>query len=155
MVALPWRVTVPPWCFHAGAFLSFALAQPPPDLRPDAAGEAAAAAAITFYVSCSEGDDGAAGSLAAPFRSLTRARDAIRTARCRQGRSTAVAVAVAPAEIFIRSGVCQLAEPLQLNASDSAVVWGAYQSESVLISAGLTVPPELLTHPASNGGFSL
>ena len=144
MVALlPWRDTVPPWCF-LGALLSFALvAQPPPDLRSDAA--------ITFYVSCSEGDDGAAGSLAAPFRSLTRARDATRAARGRQGLSAAVA----PAEIFIRGGVCQLAEPLQLNASDSAVVWGAYQSESVLISAGLTVPPELLTHPSSNGGFSL
>ena len=109
----------------------------------------ATAAAMTFYVSCSEGNDGAAGSLAAPFRSLTRARDAIRAAR---SHSHSTAAAETPADVFIRGGVCQLPEPLQLGASDSAVAWGAYQDESVLISGGLTVPPELLTPPAKSGG---
>jgi parallel beta-helix repeat protein len=118
--------------------------------------EEAASAVVTFYVSCDEGDDGAAGSLAKPFRSLTRARDAIRAAR---SHSQSTAVAETPAAVFIRSGVCQLPEPLQLDASDSNVAWSGYHGtkfgtklESVLISAGLTVPPELVTHPAKSGG---
>eukprot|EP01052_Picozoa_sp_SAG31_P016675 SAG31_NODE_1113_length_9854_cov_2.770682_4_plen_786_part_00 len=105
---------------------------------------------MLFYVSCSEGNDGAAGSLTAPFRSLSRARDAVRAARSR-GQGTAAA-ARTPAAVFIRGGVCQLAHPLQLDASDSAVTWSAFEGESVLISAGATVSPELISPPAKPGG---
>jgi hypothetical protein len=107
---------------------------------------AAAAATTAYYVSCSKGDDTAAGSLAAPFRSLARARDAIRAARSIQrsgGGSPHAAAAV-----FVRGGVCELAHPLELDARDSAAVWSAYQGESVLISAGITVPPSSLVHSA-------
>ena len=93
---------------------------------------------LTFFVSCSQGDDGTAGSLAAPFRSLGRARDAIRAARKQSQEATE-----APAAVFIRAGVCELAMPLELNAQDSSVTWSAYQGESVLVSAGLTVPDKL------------
>ena len=89
---------------------------------------------MRFYVSCGEGDDGAAGTLAAPFRSLTRARDAIRARRTATQRNK---VAETPAAVFIRGGICQLSEPLQLNASDSAVVWSTFEGESVLVSAGI------------------
>ena len=89
-------------------------------------GETPSETAPEFYVSCSEGDDGAAGSLAAPFRSLTRARDAIRAARS-QGQSTAAAETAAA--VFIRGGVCQLPEPLHLNASDSGVAWPVQPKE--------------------------
>ena len=108
-----------------------------------------AASTTTFYVSCNEGDDGAAGSLAKPFRSLTRARDAIRATRS-HGQSAAAAET--PAAVYIRGGVCQLTEPLHLNASDSTVAWSRYQEESVLISAGLMLPPVLVAHPAKSGG---
>jgi hypothetical protein len=88
------------------------------------------AASTTFYVSCSDGDDHHAGTLAAPFRTLERARDAVRSATNSP-----------PSAIYIRAGVCELSVPLELTSLDSNVMWSAYQDESVLLSGGVQLKP--------------
>ena len=65
--------------------------------------------AIAVYVSPT-GDDGGPGTLAAPFRTLTRARDAVRQAK----KSS-----TGPVTVFLRGGTHYLADPLTLDGDDS------------------------------------
>jgi hypothetical protein len=99
----------------------------------------------TFVVS-NAGDDTAAGTLAAPFCTLHRARDAVRALKARSG-------GVVPAggiTVELRGGVYTAPVvgevPLALSAADSGrpgapIVWRARGGEAVLISAGVEIPP--------------
>ena len=99
---------------------------------------AAAPPHTSFYVAPS-GDDGNAGTVAAPFASLRRAQLAVRQLKVRGG-----------AEVVLRGGVYSAtggAVPLELTAEDSGsasagpVVWRAYEGEEVTISGGVEIPP--------------
>src|SRR5579862_931649 len=77
----------------------------------------------TWYVAPG-GSDQAAGTKAAPFATLERARDA---ARQRKGT------------IVLRGGVYRLATTLELTAADSGVTWSAYPGERPVISGGRVI----------------
>jgi hypothetical protein len=91
----------------------------------------AARAGPEFHVA-PDGDDAGPGTAAAPFRTVTRARDAIR--------------ARAPLEdgaaVVIHAGTYWLPEPLELKAEDGGaagapVVYGAARGEAVWLSGGM------------------
>lgn len=104
------------------------------------AGDRSACAAedpAVFYVSL-EGDDHWSGRLPAPnaqrtdgpFRSLKRARDAVRAADAAQLR-----------KVVLRGGTYYLPEPLHLGPEDSGtpehpVVWTSYENETAILSGG-------------------
>lgn len=84
------------------------------------------------------GDDAAAGTAAAPFQTLGRARDALRAA------------GPAGSTVWIHGGTYSLTEPLELTAQDSGaagkpVVYRAVAGEQVWLSGGLTVPRDAFT----------
>lgn len=91
------------------------------------------------------GDDGANGGLGRPFRTLGRAQLAARAAQSAARGGVCV---------NLRAGVYSRADggvPLALTVEDSGtaaapIVWRAYRSEDVLISAGLHVSPPF--HPS-------
>lgn len=75
-----------------------------------------------------DGDDGARGDEAHPFRTLERARDA---ARVRRGSG--------PATIVLRGGTHRLAAPLTLDARDSGTVFRAAAGETPVVSGATRV----------------
>lgn len=88
-----------------------------------------AAEPVTFYVSPS-GDDAAAGTEAAPFRTLGRAQQAVREV-----------ARTAPVQVVLREGVYRLTAPLRFGPLDSGtaaapVTWTAYPGEHPVISGG-------------------
>lgn len=100
---------------------------------------AAGSSASTVYVSCDKkGDDNHSGSLQAPFRTLEKARMAMRSSM--------------GGTVWIRGGVCELPTPLQLTKDDSNVRWSAYKNEKVLLSGGVQIHPEKFT--AANNGVN-
>lgn len=96
-----------------------------------------AAAGYTFYVSAS-GDDAAGGTdIDRPFRTLERARDAVR--QLKAGGSLD-----APVTVYLRGGHHALAEPLVLEPVDSGttacpVLYRAYANEQPVITGGRRV----------------
>jgi hypothetical protein len=96
---------------------------------------AAPLSAADFSVAPS-GDDAGPGSLARPFATLERARDAVRAARRRNpNRDYSVA---------LRGGTYRLARTLVFSLEDSAapgrtVTWAAHPGETPVISSGLPV----------------
>ena len=93
-------------------------------------------AAATFYVAV-DGSDSNAGTLAAPFKTVTRARDAMRATQCASGGCVTL----------LRGGVYDLSMgALQLNASDSYTSYASYPGERAVLSgakslAGVTWTP--------------
>jgi len=80
-----------------------------------------------------DGSDTAAGTRAKPFRTLQRARDALRTAR---GAGT---LGDGPVVVEVRGGTYRITETLELTAEDSGteqapVVWRAAPGEEVWLS---------------------
>ena len=112
---------------------------------------AAAAATVTtqeVWVDCTLGDDSNVGTSAAPFKSLVKARDALRGAR-----STSPDLAAVPAAVNIVGRICRSydqvghGEPqntsLTLDGRDSHTTWrtttsGSHSAEAVL-SGGLAI----------------
>ncbi len=85
------------------------------------------------------GDDAADGSEARPFRTLTRARDAVRAMR-RTGGLPPGGVAVC-----LRGGRYSVKDTLELTAEDSGepdrpVVWCAYGEERPVLDGGIVLP---------------
>ena len=99
---------------------------------------APASGSATLYVDCAKGSDAAAGSKAAPFKSLHRAQEASRAA----GAGTAV---------FIRGGTCYLPATLVLAEPDSGVSWSSYNGESVVLSGGAPLPHDQMKWAAWEG----
>jgi hypothetical protein len=100
------------------------------------------ATGLSYYVSCDKGDDAADGTMDSPFRSLERARNAIRAS----DRSYAQT-----ASVFIREGVCELTAPLMLTKEDSGVLWSAYQNEKVLLSGAVQLRGDLFEIQQGDG----
>lgn len=97
-----------------------------------------ASKAVTLYVSAAAGTGGD-GSVAAPFATLTEARDAIRSLR-RAGVSPEKGFTV-----YLRGGEYQMMEGLHLTAEDSGavtapVVYSAYPGEQVTLVGGAEIP---------------
>ena len=102
-----------------------AAAEPPlPQQQPPSPQQAAP----TFYVSPS-GDDDAAGTLSAPFRTIAAALEAVRRARRAQ-------TADALASIVLRAGTYNLAAPIELFAADSFLSISSYETEQAVLSGG-------------------
>lgn len=98
-----------------------------------------AAAALEVHVS-PQGDDRAAGTLAAPWRTLEGARDAVRAWRKAQPASHDEAVTV-----WVHGGTYPLTRTFELTREDGGtatapVVWAAWQSQVVRVSGGREVP---------------
>ncbi len=89
-------------------------------------------AARAFYVA-TEGSDRNSGSAAKPFRTLSKARDAVRHAR---ESMSASGVSVA---IILRGGIHRLEEPLVLDARDGGTSIRAFPGETPIISGGRVV----------------
>jgi hypothetical protein len=89
----------------------------------------------TFFVSPT-GSDRSPGTLALPFRTLQKARDAVRAIRKRPEGTRE------PVTIFLRGGTFTLRDPLLLDERDggtaiSPVLYCAYEKEHPLLSGGL------------------
>ncbi|YCK37089.1 OmpL47-type beta-barrel domain-containing protein [Actinomadura sp. ATCC 39365] len=91
----------------------------------------AQAAGTVFHVS-PDGDDGAAGTEAAPFRTIERAQRAVRAA---------LPTAPEPPRVRVRGGVYHLAEPLTFTPADSGAVYEAAAGEQVVLSGGRRLTP--------------
>ena len=92
-------------------------------------------AGLEFHVS-PNGNDGSAGTLAEPWRTLGRARDAIRGARS-SGNDLAGGVTV-----IAHEGTYWLPEPFELGAEDSGtatapIVYRAAEGETVWLNGGI------------------
>ena len=93
--------------------------------RPAPAAAGARPAAGAYYVDAAHGDDGAAGTQSAPFKTIARGLAATR------GQTPA-----APAQLVLRAGVFWLDAPLALGPADSQLTLSAYPGESPVISGG-------------------
>jgi len=101
---------------------------------------------VIFYISPS-GNDAWSGKLAepnkaktdGPFATLTKARDAVRELKQKQGELKE------PVTIFLRGGIYFLEEPLSLGPEDSGskehpITYAAYKDENPIISGGKLIP---------------
>jgi hypothetical protein len=88
----------------------------------------------TFFVA-PYGDDANPGTLDQPFRTLEKARDAVRSIN---------QTMTGDIHVYLRAGTYILAAPLQLTSADSgsngfSVIWEAYQGEDAILSGGTVV----------------
>ncbi|MEU0559208.1 ricin-type beta-trefoil lectin domain protein [Dactylosporangium sp. NPDC006015] len=107
------------------AVLLPAVASPPP---------AAAATQATFYVA-PDGSDTNAGTIAAPFKTVQRARDAVRTVNANM---------TGDIYVYLRGGSYPISSTIEFAPSDSGtngyrVVYAAYQNERPVLEAGVQV----------------
>jgi len=91
---------------------------------------------VSIYVSINGSDD-AAGSFEAPLKTLTAARNMVRNIRAAGGGTAGITV-------YVRGGVYNLTEQLQLTEEDSGtaeapVIWRNYSDESVTLTGGVSV----------------
>ncbi len=89
-------------------------------------------AGLTFHVSPG-GNDASSGTQAEPFRTITRARDAVRDAQAEGG-----------AAVIIHGGTYFVAEPIEFTAADSGskqapVVYRAAKGENVWLNGGIAL----------------
>ena len=99
-----------------------------------AAGETAAAVAYTFYVAPT-GNDANPGTLEAPFRTIARARDAVRTVNASMTGDVVVQ---------LRGGTYELQAPIAFGPQDSGnngfrVFYQAYPGETPVLSGSVKV----------------
>lgn len=80
---------------------------------------APAAGAATFYLDAAAGNDAAAGTLAAPFRSVERGVAACRAAAAADGCT-----------VFFRAGTYELAGPVLLSAADCGLALRAFPGDA-------------------------
>ncbi|WP_438481713.1 right-handed parallel beta-helix repeat-containing protein [Oleiharenicola lentus] len=90
------------------------------------------------------GSDAANGTLAAPFKTLERARDAARELRTKPGAASEKIT------LWLRGGTYPLARTFELNAtdsgtSDSPFLITAYEKEEVRVTGGMPVPATSFT----------
>ena len=114
--------------------------------RPQAGARVSRKMPATRLYVATDGDDAADGSKAHPFKSLLRARDAVRALRAKGLPAGGVAV-------VLRGGTYRMTETLALDARDSGerdrpVVWCAEDGERALLNGGWEVPA--LTKPAAD-----
>ena len=100
------------------------------DASPDAAEPVR-----VFFVAPETGDDDAAGTEENPFRTIERARDAIRLLDAERA---------GPVTVFLRGGRHVLTRPLELEAIDSGsvgspITYEAYPGESPILSGGISI----------------
>lgn len=96
-----------------------------------------ALAADTVFHVATQGDDDAAGTEAAPFRTITRAQRAVREA---------LPTATGPLRVRVRGGVYYLSEPLTFTPADSGATYEAAAGESVVLSGGRSLTPAWTTY---------
>ena len=115
-------------------------------LKTDDSTTTTAALTQAFFVA-PDGTDTAAGTLAAPFRTLYHAQNVV--------RQLPPSIGAEPrATVTLRAGVFSGPEnaPLEFTPADSGTVWQSYQNEVVLISGGVAVPESAFTpHPTLPG----
>ena len=118
------NVTRPP----AAAAASGAAAWPPsrdPRLLP----------AASFYIDPLKGDDGAAGTVGAPFRTVSRGVAASRAAtQTAAAAAAAAADAAAPRAVVLRAGTYYLDVPLALDSRDAGLTLTNYPGEEAWLS---------------------
>jgi ricin-type beta-trefoil lectin protein/parallel beta helix pectate lyase-like protein/glycosyl hydrolase family 141 len=95
---------------------------------------AVAAAQATFYVA-PDGDDGNAGSITSPFRTLQHARDVVRTA---------TATMTGDINVYLRGGSYPVTSTIEFGPGDSGtgghrVVYAAYPNETPVLEGGVQV----------------
>jgi len=114
----------------------------PPATRVRSSSDAAAA---VFYVDAASGDDGNAGTQAAPFRTLDRGLQATRAV-----------TPAAPAQLVLRAGTFELAAPVTLAAGDSSLTVSAFPGEAPVLSGGAALAGLSWAQvaPAPRGGMS-
>jgi Right handed beta helix region len=96
---------------------------------------------LTLYVSSNAGNDRNPGTLAKPFLTIERARDAIRELKMRAALGT-IAVTV-----YLRGGIYPLTRTFALSEQDSGIsgapiTYAAYQNEEVRLSGSVKLPAE-------------
>jgi hypothetical protein len=101
-----------------------------------------------FFVSLN-GNDGYSGTRDKPFRTLERARDAVRAVNGQRPGLPGDSV-----KIWIRGGTYQLARTFVLGPEDGGrpeapVTYSAFEGEPVRLSGGKTIPPTAF-HPVRN-----
>ena len=94
---------------------------------------------ITLYVSSIAGNDRNPGTLAKPFLTIERARDAIRELKMHATLGT-IAVTV-----YLRGGIYPLTQSFRLDEQDSGtsgapITYTAYRQEEVRLSGGVKLP---------------
>lgn len=87
------------------------------------------------------GDDAAAGTLAAPFRSLARAKQKV-------SERVAAGLPASGVVVWLREGVYELSASLSLGATESGsdgkpVVWRGYPGESARVVGGVRIDPSV------------
>ena len=101
----------------------------------------AQASDLVFYVSSSSGNDLNPGTLSQPFRTIERARDAIRKLKMRSELGKAAVT------VYLREGLYPLSQTFMLSEQDSGVsgapiTYTAYQQEKVRLSGSVQLPVE-------------
>lgn len=114
-----------------GMFASLALVSP---LWAETSG-------LTFFVSSSAGNDRNPGTLAKPFLTIERARDAIRELKMRSALGTTGVT------VYLRGGIYTLTQTFALSEQDSGasaapIIYAAYQREEVRLSGSVKLPVE-------------
>ncbi|MDF2925199.1 MAG: hypothetical protein K0R57_4113 [Paenibacillaceae bacterium] len=111
-------------------------------------------AAMEIYVDPVNGSDNGAGTYQSPVKTITQARDKVRTVN--QGMNGDIIV-------YLRGGNYELAEPLQFTAADSGnnghnVIWKAYNGEKPFVRGPRVITgwtlhdPERQIYKADAGG---
>ncbi|MDQ2586645.1 carbohydrate-binding protein [Saccharothrix yanglingensis] len=95
---------------------------------------ASAATQATYYVA-PDGDDAAPGTLTAPFRTLRRARDVVRTVNANMSGDI---------HVYLRGGDYPVGSTVEFTPGDSGtngyrVVYAAYRAETPVLSGGVRV----------------
>ena len=93
----------------------------PASALADLSAASAGADAPAFYLDAAKGDDAAAGSLAAPFRTVERG-----VAACR----AAATAAAGGCSVFLRAGTYELAGPVELTGADSGLALRAFPGDA-------------------------
>ena len=96
--------------------------------------------ALTFFASPAGSDSAGSGSQQAPFASIARALDAVRTARRRPTISTASRDEHAPATVFLRAGRYHLQTPIEITPELSFLTIASFAGEEVVLSGGMVLP---------------
>ena len=105
----------------------------PQDTPAESEQRAASGAAVVYVAT--NGSDAAAGTQQLPFRSLLRARNALRSLRRVSDKS--LPSRASAATVVLRGGKYFLNATLELTALDSWTTWRSFAGERVVLSGGL------------------